>query len=267
MVDLQSLADRMYYSNRRAYTVEHGDVKHLDSTPLKRPITMPVGQRVFMLAIVAVAVVIGFMFLNNTILESMRQTAATERAIEENIKREGSVATLPVMATLINRSDEEIRGMFQEAGYKVFDASSLDQSGNTVLFKLPSDVSVEEARAFYSDGIASLTAEQATRFLNGGWRLTADWKGGTSMVVHYTDFTTGDPEVAIRTALEKEGFDPNSVTDSGVDDSGNTYSMGTIDVDGTICSWKISALKFEDMYSINGMPENACYVGVRMTKA
>ena len=70
---------------------------------------------------------------------------------------------------------------------------------------------------------------------------------------------------AFRKALEAEGFDPESVAESGVDDSGNTYSMGTVDVDGVLCSWKISALKLDEIYSISSAPEEACYVGVRLT--
>jgi hypothetical protein len=84
------------------------------------------------------------------------------------------------------------------------------------------------------------------------------------MVVRYADFTTGDPQVAIRSALEKEGFDANNV-ESGVDDSGNSFSTGGVDVNGTQCTWRISAVPLSDYYAISGMPENACYVGVRIT--
>ena len=85
------------------------------------------------------------------------------------------------------------------------------------------------------------------------------------MVVRYADFSTADPQVAVQNALTKQGFNPESITESGVDDSGNTFSLGSIDVDGTMCTWKISALPLKDMYSISGLPEDACYIGVRVT--
>ena len=265
MLDMHSLAERFFYTNRRSYSVEKGGIAYLDSTPLRRPFAMPLAQKIIMLVVVAVACGIGFMFINDTILDSIRQAEQTEQTIASNLKRQPSVETIPQMTQVVNLSDDEIRSMLADAGYGVYDASATSEDGNMILYKLPSDVSVEEAGVLYAQGINALSPEQATKLLVGSWRFDSDRVNGTSMAVHYADFSTGDPQVAVRTALEAEGLDPNSVSESGVDDSGNTYSMGTVDVDGVMCSWKISAIKLDEIYSVSGVPTDACYVGVRIT--
>ena len=85
------------------------------------------------------------------------------------------------------------------------------------------------------------------------------------MVVRYADFSTDDPQVAVQKAVEREGFDTGSISESGVDESGNTYNMGVVEVGKKAYTWKVSALPLDDMYSINNMPTDACYVGVRLT--
>lgn len=265
MADLYSLVDRIFYANRREYTHVEGEVAYLDGTPLRRPFSMPRTQRAIAAAIVVVAVIIGAVFVNNTVLTSMREAATAEQSIADNLARQTSLETVPQMAQLVNLGDDDIRARFAEAGYTVYDATELSDSGAMVLYKLPQGMDVDDAAVLYAQGIGSLSAVQATRLLNGSWYFSADRDGVTSMVVRYADFSTGDPQIAVQNALSKEDFDPESITGSGEDDSGNTFSSGTLDADGTACSWQISALPLSDMYSIAGMPEDACYVGIRVT--
>ena len=265
MADLQSLVDHIHYENRREYTHVEGDVAYLDGAPLRRPFSMPKTQRIIAIVIIVIAVIIGAIFINHTVLDSLRETLQAEKNIETNLARQASIETLPNMAEMIVLGDDDIRARLQEAGYTVYDASDPDDDTSMILYKLPSDVSVEEAAGLYAKGVGNLTPTQASKLLNGSWYFSADRNGGTTMVVRYADFSTGDPTRAVQNALSKEGFNPESISDSGEDDSGNTYSTGTLDADGTSCVWKISALPLDDMYSIRGLPEDACYVGVRVT--
>ncbi len=265
MADLHSLVDHIYYENRRDYTHVEGDVAYLDGSPLRRPFSMPRTQRIIALVIVVAAVVIGLWFLNSTVFQAMRETAQAEEALATNLTRQASIETVPQMSQIIALGDDDIRARLQEAGYTYYDASDPDDPTSMVLYKLPSDVSVEEAAGMYAKGIGNLSAAQASKILVGSWYLNADRNGWTSMVVRYADFSTGDPEIAVQNALAKQGFDPQTITESGEDDSGNTFSSGTFDADGTMCSWKISALPLDEMYSVSGLPEDACYVGVRAT--
>ena len=265
MADLQSLVDHIHYENRRDYTHVEGDVAYLDGAPLRRPFAMPKTQRIIAAVIIVIAIVIGAFFVNSTVLENLRETLQSEQNVTNNLAREASIETLPKMNELVVLGDDDIRARFQEAGYTVYDASDPEDDTSMILYKLPSDVTVEDAAAMYAKGISNLTPTQSSKLLNGSWHFSADRNGGTTMVVRYADFSTGDPARAVQNALAKEGFDPESVSDSGEDESGNTYSMGTLDADGTACTWKISALPLSDMYSVQGLPEDACYVGVRVT--
>ena len=147
----------------------------------------------------------------------------------------------------------------------MYDASDPDDPDNMILYRLPEDVSLDEAAQLYAKGVSNLSGVQASKLLVGSWYFSADRNGGTSMIVRYADFETADPQAAVQKAFDKQGFDPESISETGVDDSGNTYSMGTLDANGTQCTWKISALPLSDMYDIQGLPEDACYVGIRLT--
>ena len=265
MADPQSLVDHIHYENRREYTHVEGDVAYLEGAPLRRPFSMPKTQRIICAVIVIIAIVLGGIFINRTVLSDLRESLTSEQNVQNNLAREASIETLPAMNQMILMSDDDIRANLAEAGYTVYDASDPDDTTNMILYKLPSDVTVEEAAALYAKGISKLSPTESSKLLNGSWQLSADRNGGTTMVVRYSDFSTGDPERAVQNALAKQGFDPESVTDSGEDESGNTYSMGTLDADGTACTWKISALPLSEMYSARGLPEDSCYVGVRVT--
>lgn len=258
------LSERLFYSNRRDYTARKGDVAYLDSSPLERPMRMPAAQRIVAAVIAVIAIAIGAYFVNSTILESMREAASMQESIENNLKRPSSLESLPIMKDIVALDDEGILAAFEEAGYKTFDASSTTESPDLVLYRVPDDMTLEETAALYSQGVSNLSAVQASKLLNGSWYFTSDRENWT-MVVRYADFTTNDPVVAVQNALAHEGFDPESVNDSGIDESGNTYTAGTIVVEDYEYKWKISALPLDDIYSITNLPDEACYVGVRMS--
>ena len=261
-----SLSDFLHYTNRRTYSHKEGDITYLDGAPLNRPMSLPAGQRVIVAVLVIIAAVIGAFFVNNTVLSSMREAAEAEQQIANNLTRQASIETLPDMQKLITENEAGVQDTFKEAGYTIFDASSTsDDEDDLILYKLPSDMTLEEASALYAKGIGNLTAPQATKLLNGSWQFVDERGEVTSMVVRYADFSTGDPQVAVQNALQKTGFDPESISDSGQDESGNTYSMGTFQSDDKTYTWKISALALGEMFSISNMPEDACYVGIRVT--
>lgn len=265
MAKTRSFGDILHYTNTRTYSRREGEIDYLDGAPLRRPFSMPAGQRLIAGAVVLIAVAVGLYFLNTTILAALREAQLAEQSIQENLARQASIETLPKLEKLITLDDDSIKAKFEKAGYTTYETSTEDED-ELILYKLPDDMTIEEAAALYAKGISNITAVQATKLLNGSWQFVSEHSGVTSMVVRYADFTTGDPLVAIQNALEKTGFDPESVTETGEDDSGNTYSMGTIELDDATCTWKISSLPLSDMYSINNIPENACYVGIRLTK-
>ena len=262
---LHTLAEHFFYTNRRTYSNKQGNVAYLDGAPLNRPLSLPRAHRVFVLLIVAAAIIAGALFLNATILSSMREAAATEQAITDNLAREASIESLPKMQDYIALNDVGLMEAFEKAGYTMYDASANSEQDEFVAYKIPSDMSLDEAAALYERGISALSAPEATKLLNGSWQFVAERSGITSMVVRYADFSTGDPQIAVQNALQKMGFDADEISDSGVDESGNTYNVGTLETKKGTYTWKISALPLSEMFSINNMPEEACYVGVRLT--
>lgn len=265
MADSHSIFDRLYYANRREYTSKSGNVAYLDGSPLRRPLTMSLPQRITAAVIVIVAIAIGAAFVNMTVLSSMREAAATEQAIADNLARPAAIESIPIMTEVIGLSDEKIESTFKKNGHSLIAATDGKDDDEMAFYRLPDDMNAGEATALYALGVSSLSVDQATRLLNGSWYFAADRAGATSMVVRYADFTTGDPQTAIQSAIEKQGLDPATISDSGVDESGNTYSMGVVEVDGKAYTWKISALLLSDMYGVSNLPEEACYVGIRLT--
>ena len=229
--------------------------------------SMPFAQRLFVLVVVVAAIIAGAIFLNNTVLSSLRETAAAEQAIADNLARPASIETIPKIQGLMSKDDDEIFAWFNMKGYTVYNASDETDSDELILYKLPSDMTVEEAEPLYKKGISALTAPEATKLLNGSWQLVVDRSGPTTMVIRYADFSTGDPEIALQNALQKTKYKAKSVTDSGVDDSGNTYEIGTLTTKaGKTYTWKISCIPLAEMYSFSNVPDNACYVGIRLTE-
>ena len=267
MADLREVIDRIHYENNRSYTVKRGNIAYLDGTPLTRPFNMPAPQRLIALGIIAVAIIIAFMLVNNFVISRWQEAQETERTIAANLARTPSIDSLPNMSYLINRGDEDIRAAFSKDGYNMLDISSQNESHNLTMYKLPDDVSADTASTYYLQGINALEADVASKLLVGGWSFSADRTNATTMAVHYADFSTGDPQIAVQNAIRKVGFDATTISDSGEDESGNTYSSGTLEAEGVPCTWKVSALPLKEVYSINGLPEDACYVGVRITKA
>lgn len=259
------LISRLFGTGQREYTYQQGNVDYLDGTCLTRPFTLTGMQRILAIAVVIAACIIGALFINNTIFAQARESELSQKSVEENLKRPGALESVPFMSMMINLSDEEIMDIFDVNGFTIYDATSSTETGNLTVYKLPDDVALEDASALLARGFGSMNASQASRLLNGSWFFSADRVGGVSMVVRYADFTTGDPQIAIQKALEREGFDPASITDSGKDDSGNTFQAGTLEAGDLECSWRISALPLSDMYSISGLPEDAVYVGIRVT--
>ena len=131
--------------------------------------------------------------------------------------------------------------------------------------KLPADVSLEEAGLMYVQGIDKLSAGDAVKLLKGAWTLTVSRKAGDDMRLRYADFASGTIEKAVQGAMQVEGLENAEVTDSGVDDSGNTYQAGVVSTDNGTYNWRVSVIELDEVYDISGLPNTAFYVGIRFT--
>lgn len=261
-----SLLERIMGPVGRSYTKRRGGVRYLDGKSLTRPTGIKGGQRLILLLIAAIAIGLGAFFIYNTVYASIREAALAEQSVAENLTRTPSIKSLPDMTSLINLSDEEVLSTLEGSDYKIYDVTTEGSVSGISVYKVPDDLTIDDAAVLYARGIDRLNAAQATRILVGSWYLSTDRTGTGSMVVRYADFSTGDVQAAIQSAMATQPFDPETVSDTGVDDSGNTYASGRIDVDGVPCVWRISVLPLSDMYSVTNLPEDSCYVGIRITK-
>ncbi len=267
MSKIRTIFDRIHYENRVGYTYKEGNIAYLDPLPLTRPFTMPRAQRIIALCIFIVGIVIAVILINTFVVSRWSESMMRENTIQANMTREPAITTIPLMTTLINRSDEEIKDLFKNDGFLILDVSDKNKSSDMALYRLPNDVTLEEAQRFYQQGLNSLNAVDGSRFFVGSWYFATERVNGTSMIVRYADFSTTDPQIAVQNALAKEGIDPASVTKSGIDDSGNTFTSGNVIVEGVNCSWKISALPLKEVYKIPGLTDSGCYVGFRINKS
>lgn len=254
----------MFFSARRnEYDAGNGPVRYLDGSSLSRPLDMPKPQIAVLAVFVVIAAIIGGVILFNTLSSITRSATRSQASIEENLARPASFESLPGLASLLALDDESIKASFAESGFVIYDLSA--EGGPLDLIKLPEDVSIEEAALLYTQGIDNLSATDAALILNGSWRMTVDRGDATNMSVKYADFSSGSVEAAIEAAMVAEGLDATTLGDTGIDEAGNTFQNGTIDVGGSVYAWRVSAIPLSSAYNISGLPETATYVGIRIT--
>lgn len=247
-------------------TVQIGDVRYLDGAELSRPLETPPRVRAIMLAAMAVAAIVGCLFLGRYFDQIMNEPIRQQQTLQENLAREVSY-DFPLLSSLMPLSDEEIMTALNDAGYTLYERTPVgtDPDGGFEVIKLPADVSLEEAGLMYVQGIDKLSASDAVRLLKGAWTLTVTRKNGDDMRLRYADFASGTIEKAVQGAMQVEGLENAEVTDSGVDDSGNTYQAGVVTTDNGTYNWRVSVIELSEVYDISGLPNTAFYVGIRFT--
>lgn len=247
------------------YTVEQGNIRYMDGSRLLRPISMPRSQQIIAGVLVLVAVIVGVRLGANVIDSVSTANEQSQASVEENLSR-AVTYDLPVLTQLVDLDDQTILDTFAAAGYTVYNQTP-DGASGLDLVKLPADVSVTDAAAMYAKGVSSLTASNAALLLNGSWTLDIDRSDGLSFVMKYADFSSSSLEAAIQSAIAAEGFDTTSVSGNGIDtdEVGNKFESGTVDIDDTTYTWRVSATALSDKYDIKGLPESAAYVGIRLT--
>lgn len=247
------------------YSVEQGNIRYMDGSRLSRPITMPRGQQIVAAVFVVIAVFIGFRLASDAIGAVSASNEQNQASVEENLSR-AVTYDLPVLTQLVDLDDQTILDTFTNAGYTIYNQTT-EGTGGLDLVKLPADVTVADAAAMYAKGVSSLSASNAALLLNGCWSLSIDRNDGLNFSVKYADFSASTLEAAIESAIVSEGFDQTNLSSNGVDtdEVGNKFQSGTVDIDGTTYTWRVSATALSDKYDIKGLPDTAAYVGIRLT--
>lgn len=242
-------------------------VVYLDGTPLQRPLDPPRGLKAKMLIPVLAACLIGgvaiFSYVNTVIGEPQRQV----EALQENIARDVAL-DLPELSSLVTLSDQDMLDSLNSAGYTLYEKTPIgtNDKGGFEVIKLPSDVSLEQAGLLYMQGVDNLDPSDAGLLLHGSWTFSVDRSAGTNLRVRYADFSSTTVDAAIQNAKAAQGLADLQADEAGVDDSGNTYQAGTLQIGEETYTWRVSVCPLSDIYSVAGLPENSLYVGIRIIK-
>lgn len=243
------------------------DVVYPDASSLKKPQTPVMRARIVIALFVVVAAVVGGLFLTRFVDTVFHAAEREQETVQANISRDVAL-DLPVVANYMSYDDASISQEFTNLGYQIYEiSSSATTPGEDLdLFKFPSDMIAAEGALLYAQGVSSLSAADASRVLTGSWRFTAERGDQTSMRVRYVDFSSGTLDAAVGAAMASQGYDEATVTNSGVDESGNLVREGTLTLeDGREASWRVAAIELEHVYDISGLPDSAVYVGIRVT--
>lgn len=258
-----------FYHREPAYTEQDGNVRYLDGKGLSRPVDLPARSRLVVAVLLACALAIGIWMIVAYIDATHGATARSQASVEENLTR-GVTYDLPDVGALALGDNAAVTQQLADAGYTTYQLSDADDPSTLQLVKLPADVSAVDAAAYYARGVANLDAADAALLLNGSWTLDIDRTSGIDVRVKYADFTSGSVAAAIQDAIVTEGFDPATTpaeNGTGVDEAGNAFQTGTWEdpADGTQYTWRISAIELSSVYNIDGLPDTAVYVGIRLS--
>lgn len=254
------------HDSKPGYVDTDDAVRYLDGSALSRPLDMPrklwLAAGVFLVAAVGIGAYLGYKVIDQVVNAPARAAAS----IEENLTRDVAL-DLPPLVNLVSYSNEDIAASFAEAGYTIYDKTDEETAAAGIGFeyiKIPSDMSLEEAGLLYLQGIPNISDADAAKLLNGSWQMSADRASGIDFRLKYADFASGSIDAAIQNAIAAEGFSESTFGDSGIDGSGNTFQAGTIAVGDATYDWQVSACPLSGVYSKDGFPESAVYVGIRL---
>ncbi len=242
-------------------------VVYPDGSVLNRPLDMPRNVRMGLLIAVIVAAIIGGIIIYRVVDAEINAPEREQQELLTNIQREVTL-DLPPLAQLLFMDDEDSMQLLIDTGATFYETVSIGTraEGGFEVVKLPQDVSLVDAGIMYAQGINNLSGSEAAKLLNGSWVFTYNREGTTSVRVRYADFHSGTADAAIDAAMAAEGLADAEVSDSGVDDAGNTFRTGNLTIDGTPVTWRVSVVPLSDVYSVSGFPSDALYVGIRFTR-
>ena len=247
---------------------QDGPVSYIDASGLGESMEMPRSESKRLRFIVLVAILLSAAVIvayNVTVMGDIQKTRDQVTAV---ISRDVSL-DLPSLKDYAGKTNEAMLSDLKAAGYTIYDNSN-DEDRNVDgfdVFKLASDIDADDAATAYSHGIENLSAVEAAKYLKGSWRFLVNRSQNAELRLRYADFDATDPVSAIQTALESQGFDDANIADVAEDTMGNTNLSGTFKKDKIDYEYTISACDLSQVYDIDGAPENAQFVGIRVSVA
>lgn len=248
------------------YGEQDGPVIRYKASSFDRPIEFPANDKRRLALIVAIAVLLSAALIIAYNMAVIGDSAQTQVKVAAAIDR-GVELDLPKMEDYAGKTNEAMLETFKSAGYTMYDNSNEEDRNvdGFDMFKLASDVDPETAGEAYAQGIENLSSVEAARYLSGSWRFLVSRANAVELRLRYADFTATDAKEAIQTAIDSQGFKDADVNDIALDTMGNSNVSGTFKKDKVTYAYTISACDLSQVYDIDGAPENAQFVGIRVT--
>ncbi|MDO5118065.1 MAG: hypothetical protein Q4D34_06225 [Eggerthellaceae bacterium] len=247
---------------------EDGPVTYLEADSLEKPIEMPMSDYRRLIPILLLAILLSAAVIIAYNMSVMGDVQKTRDAVAAAIDRDVSL-DLPPLQEYAGKTNEAMLASLKSAGYTIYDNTN-DEDRNVDgfdVFKVASDMDAEKAANAYSQGLENLGAVDTARYLKGSWRFLVSRANGAEIRLRYADFDASDPKAAIQAAAEAQGFEDANIADAAVDTMGNTNLSGTFKKDKVEYTYTISSCDLSQVYDIEGIPENAQFVGIRVTES
>ncbi|MCD8316184.1 MAG: hypothetical protein LUB61_02095 [Eggerthellaceae bacterium] len=254
-------------SSAQSFETGRGYMEPIDSSALERPQKLPISVRLVLILFIIVACIIGIIFLSGYFQTTIVDPEIEAQTLEENLTRE-SPLNLPVLSDFVHMDNATIQQTLTDEGDTLYNATSDDEAeeNEMTLIRIPSDMTLDQAILLYLQGVNNLSASDAALLLNGLWTLdVTQGDYSANMSLHYADFTSGSTDEALNNAIASQNIDVSQITETGVDDAGNTYAKGTIYLDDGTYNWRVSVIELSEVYDIEEFPDDAQYVGIRLT--
>ncbi|MBQ9067832.1 MAG: hypothetical protein IJ131_02065 [Eggerthellaceae bacterium] len=249
-----------------------GSVHYMSAPAVRRGMHIPGNIKLAIvglgLAALLIASLIGMRIYNDVVNAPVRYAETIALAINE-----GRDLNLPVLNNYVDSDNNGIREAFASAGYQTIDVDALyaregeEPDPNSIdLVKIPSDVPYDRSVELFQGNLRRVEVSDAAHFLASTWRFTTYLADGVDLKVKYAHFTSDTIEEAIAAGIAAQGWTDSTFGESGVDQSGNTYQNGTVQMDDRVLHWTVSACPLDEVYNVNGLPENSYYVGARLVQ-
>lgn len=210
-----------------------------------------------------IGIFIGMHLIDNYVYADRKHAAAVEEMLA-SVERQ----PIPVLSDHRGQNSTDLRASLEQAGLMLVD-NPIDQSEDSGadaldVDKMPASVDPVDINAAQQNGVMSLPAEKAAAFLSDYWNLTLYRSDATDLKVKYCLFGPTTAEQAIVQAVETQGWQSSSLGETGIDQVGNTYQHGTIDLDGHQYRWSVYACPLSEVYAVTGLPDSAWYISSRL---